>query len=72
MGWIGSRSSGAGVVHVYLDGRRVATVDTRGRSAHRQLLWSGSTSYGRHTLKLVAAGTAGRPTVVVDGFVALR
>jgi hypothetical protein len=70
--WTGSRAGTTGVATVYLDGRRVATVDTRGRSAHRQLIWATSTRYGRHTLKVVVKGTAGRPTVAVDGFITLR
>ncbi|MFC7478920.1 hypothetical protein ACFQX7_01005 [Luedemannella flava] len=57
---------------VYLDGRRVATVDTRGRAASRQVIWATSTAYGTHTVKIVAKGTAGRPTVALDGFITVR
>jgi hypothetical protein len=70
--WTGSRATTTGAVTVYLDGKRVATVDTRGRSAPRQLLWATTTRYGRHTLKVVVRGTPRRPAVALDGFVTLR
>jgi hypothetical protein len=44
-------------------------VDTRGSVAHRQLIWATATRYGKHTLKVVVKGTAGRPTVALDGFI---
>ncbi|MBO3742499.1 Ig-like domain-containing protein [Actinoplanes flavus] len=67
--WIGSRSATSGVATVYLDGQKVATVDTRATTtAHRQVLWARAVTPGTHTVKIVVAGTAGRPAVVVDGF----
>jgi hypothetical protein len=70
--WTGSRATTTGVATVYLDGRRVATVDTGGRAAHRQLIWAATTRYGKHTLKIVVKGTSRRPTVTLDGFITLR
>jgi hypothetical protein len=66
--WIGSRSTTSGAATVYLDDKKVATVDTRGTAAQRQVLWTGATTPGAHTVKIVVAGTAGRPAVLVDGF----
>ena len=70
--WTGSRAANTGVTTVYLDGKRVATVDTRGRATHRQLIWATTTRYGRHTLRIVVKGTSRRPTIALDGFVTLR
>ncbi|BFU44812.1 hypothetical protein KRMM14A1004_30490 [Krasilnikovia sp. MM14-A1004] len=71
--WIGSRSNtGYGAATVYLDDKKVATVDTKSdKPLDRQVLWAGATTDGEHTLKIVAVGTAGRPTVSVDGFTSL-
>ncbi|RZU54454.1 hypothetical protein EV385_6405 [Krasilnikovia cinnamomea] len=71
--WIGSRSAtGYGVAYVYLDDRKVATVDTKATTAlDKQVLWAGTTTPGEHTLKIVAVGTPDRPKVVVDGFTSL-
>jgi hypothetical protein len=53
---------------VYLDGKKVATVDTRqSRSAYRQALWVKALSAKKHTVMIVVVGTSGRPTVVSDG-----
>jgi hypothetical protein len=60
------------VATVYLDGKRVATVDTRGRAAHRQLIWATATRTGTHTLKVVVRARTGRPTIALDGFITLR
>jgi hypothetical protein len=70
--WIGSRSTTSGVATVYIDGVKVATVDTRGGTTlHRQALWVGTTTTGAHTIKVVNVATLGRPNLLVDGFVSL-
>ncbi|GAB1640620.1 hypothetical protein [Krasilnikovia sp. MM14-A1259] len=72
--WFGSRNAvGYGLATVYVDDVKVGTVDTRTPSGalDRQVLWAGSTTAGTHTLKIVVAGTEGRPKVVVDGFASL-
>ncbi|GLW29068.1 Ig-like domain-containing protein [Actinoplanes regularis] len=69
--WIGSRSTTSGAATVYLDDKKVATVDTRGTAANRQVLWLGAATPGTHTIKIVVVGTAGRPTILVDSLAAL-
>ncbi|TMR40275.1 peptidoglycan recognition protein [Actinomadura geliboluensis] len=73
-GLIFKRASNLGAVYVYADGVKVATVDTRSSSTlYRQLTWTRSWSTsGKHTIKIVVAGTSGRPTVGIDGLVYLR
>ena len=63
-----SRGSLTGQAYVYLDGVRVATVDTRQTTtAYRQGLWVRSVTAAKHTVTVVVVGTSGRPTVVADG-----
>lgn len=59
---------------IYLDGVYKATIDLRTSSTiPRRVVyvanWSGS---GTHTITIRVAGTAGRPTVSLDGFVVLQ
>jgi hypothetical protein len=70
---IGSRDPANGQVKVYLDGVLVATVDTVA-SGHidRAVLYNRTVTWGSHKLRLVVAGTAGRPTVAIDAFEVLR
>ncbi|MEV4282338.1 N-acetylmuramoyl-L-alanine amidase [Actinoplanes xinjiangensis] len=68
-----SRGSRTGKAYVYLDGRKVATVDTRATATkYRQALWVSSTAVKKHTVTIVVAGTAGRTTVVSDGLAYIR
>jgi hypothetical protein len=68
-----SRGAKTGKAYVYLDGRKVATIDTRaGATKYRQALWVSSTSAKKHTVTVVVAGTSGRPTVVSDGLAYIR
>ncbi|GGQ68064.1 hypothetical protein GCM10010166_42590 [Couchioplanes caeruleus subsp. azureus] len=70
---IASRSAGSGQVDVYVDGRKVATVDTRARkTAYRQAVWTRNLSSGRHTVTVVVRATTGRPSVTLDGLAYLR
>ena len=57
-----------GVVNVYLDGIRVAAVDTASATfVYRVQVWSKTfASSGTHTLRLAVVGTTGRPRVDVD------
>jgi hypothetical protein len=69
-----SRSVSSGRVTVYVDGRAAGTLDL-GASAtqHRRAIWAKNWgASGRHTVKVVVAGTVGRPGVVLDGLVVLR
>jgi hypothetical protein len=68
-----SRGTRTGKAYVYLDGRKVATIDTRsGTTKYRQALWVSSTSVRKHTVVIVVAGTSGRSTVVSDGLAYIR
>lgn len=62
-----------GQVKVYLDGAYVTTVDTRGTSTlDRRVVWSYAWgASGKHTVRLVVVGTAGRPRVDLDAFLVL-
>ncbi|MFJ7159537.1 N-acetylmuramoyl-L-alanine amidase [Streptomyces sp. NPDC101118] len=72
--WVVSRASGSGQAYVYLDGTKVATVDLKSDTVkYRDAIFTKSwTTAGTHTLKVVNAGTAGRPTVTTDGVVHLK
>ncbi|MEU8761725.1 N-acetylmuramoyl-L-alanine amidase [Streptomyces sp. NPDC048659] len=72
--WVVSRSAASGQAHVYVDGVKAATVDlksatTRYRDVVWTRTWAGS---GKHTVKIVVVGTAGRPTVTTDGLIHLK
>ena len=72
---IGERCAVCGKADVWVDGRRVATIDTRSttrtrRSVLYQLSWTGTVR--PHSVKVVAKGTPGRPQVVLDAFSARR
>ncbi|MGW4940187.1 N-acetylmuramoyl-L-alanine amidase [Actinoplanes sp. NPDC004185] len=64
----------AGKAYVYLDGKKVSTIDLRAsKNTYRQAVWTRSwTSAKKHTVKIVVAGTAGRPKVTTDGIVYLK
>ncbi len=59
---------------VYVDGALAATVDLYGATpTHRVLAWAQTwASSGSHTVRLVVAGTRGRPRVDLDAFAVLR
>ncbi len=72
---VGDRCPTCGAFDVYVDGVKVTRVDTYAKTtAARQVLFSRYTTGGikRHTLKIVVAGTAGRPTVRIDGIAMAR
>jgi hypothetical protein len=69
-----SRGSASGRISIYVDGAGAGTLDLRSASLlHRQAVWvrNWGTS-GRHTVRIVVAGTAGRPSVVLDGLAVVR
>ena len=56
-----------------VDGRLVATVDMyRATFKARDVIWAADLTDGQHTLRIQVLGTAGRPTVAVDGIYVLR
>jgi hypothetical protein len=72
--WIASRGPDRGRVEVWLDGRRVATIDAYARTTTMRALvfsrrWASS---GPHILRLVVVGTPGRSRADVDAFAILR
>ena len=74
IGWVSRAGPTRGRATVYVDGHVSGTIDLRAsRYGNRRLVFSQAwPSVGRHTIKIVVAGTAGHPRVDVDGFVVLR
>jgi hypothetical protein len=72
--WVAQRGPKRGVASVYLDGHIVGTVDLRAAATQtrRQVFSYAWPTSGAHTLRIVVAGTAGRPRVEVDAFVVFR
>ena len=74
VGWIAERGPTHGKAKVYVDGKLISTVDlTASTDQPRRVVfrrhWGAA---GDHRIKVVVVGTAGRPTVDVDGFLVLR
>jgi hypothetical protein len=67
---IGERCTSCGVMDVYVDGTRVAAVDTHDTQRRtRAVLYTRNLRTGvNHTVVIKARGTAGRPNVVLDAF----
>jgi hypothetical protein len=75
VGLIFTRGSAYGRADIYLDGVRVATVDTRvtGANQYRFLTWyRGFSTSARHTVQVVNLATSGRPGIAVDGMAYFR
>ena len=72
--WVTTLGPDRGAVKVFVDGRHVATVDTRASGLRfRQVAWSRTwATSGTHTLKLVVVGTPGRPRAHVDAVEVIR
>jgi hypothetical protein len=67
--WVAPVKSNLGQAHVFLDGKYVRTVDlAAGSSGSRRVVYAANVAHGKHTLKIRVVGTAGRPTIYVDGF----
>ncbi|MFL5755054.1 MAG: PQQ-dependent sugar dehydrogenase [Chloroflexota bacterium] len=69
--WISTKGPDRGVARVYIDGVLNATVDLNATTLKaRQVVFAANvTTSVSHTIRVVVAGTAGRPRVDVDGFV---
>ncbi len=67
-------NSTRGKFSVYIDGVYKSTVDLYSQSSvYRKVVYVGSwSSSGTHTIELRVAGTSGRPSVSLDGFIVLR
>jgi hypothetical protein len=71
---IAERGPGHGRARVYVDGKLVVTVDLNSAadSPARVVFRRHWTVKATHTVRIVVEGTAGRPTVGIDGFAVLR
>jgi hypothetical protein len=71
--WVSAKGTNRGKVWVYVDGAFATSVDTyASRGQSRAIVFARNWStVGTHTLKVVVAGTAGRPRVDIDAFVRL-
>ena len=69
--WIASRGPGRGRANVYLDGKRVATIDLYASSTlHRRTVFRKSwPTPGAHRIEIEVVGTSGRPRVDIDAIV---
>ncbi|WP_430789944.1 N-acetylmuramoyl-L-alanine amidase [Actinoplanes sp. G11-F43] len=68
-----SRTAKSGKVAIYVDGRKVTTLDLKSaKTLNRQAVWTRNLTYGKHTVAIVVQGTSKRPAVVSDGLAYLR
>jgi hypothetical protein len=66
---IGERCPTCGIMDVYIDGHRVAGVDTHDTQRRpRTVLYTRLVGRGTHVLDVTARGTAGHSDIVLDGF----
>ncbi|MFZ4273913.1 N-acetylmuramoyl-L-alanine amidase [Streptomyces arboris] len=72
--WVVSRAATSGQAYVYVDGKKVATVDLKSSATkYRDAIWTRSWSTSaKHTVKIVVVGTKGRPALTTDGLVYLK
>jgi hypothetical protein len=65
---IGNRQLLGSSAQVYVDGVKVATIDTHGATAKRHVLWTKKVKAGKHTVRIVNVATKGRTHLTIDGF----
>ena len=67
IGLVMEKAPNRGKVRIYVDGVLAKTVDTRSATAvHRSVVWAARMHAGVHVVRLVNAGTAGRPRIDLD------
>lgn len=73
VGWVTHKGPNRGAANVYVDGALVRTVDLHAPELKpKRVVFAHSwPAAGRHTVRVVVLGTAGRPRVDVDAFVTL-
>jgi hypothetical protein len=73
-GVVADRCAQCGLARIYVDGVLRATADTyASKTVVRQSIWSlRFAGIGLHTVRVVVAATPKRPTIWLDGFVAIR
>lgn len=72
--WLGLRGPDQGVARIFLDGTEVWSVDmvaSKASPARVAFTWKWKDARP-HVLRIVVAGTAGRPAVTIDGFAILQ
>ncbi|GAA1297126.1 hypothetical protein Psi02_13940 [Planotetraspora silvatica] len=69
VGLIGKRAPNTGALTIYVDGVKTTVFDTKTSTTnYRNIFWTKTwTTSAKHTIKIVVAGTSGRPTVVTEG-----
>jgi hypothetical protein len=74
VGLIFKTAANLGAVYVYLDGKNLGLLNTySAKTLYRQLIWRKTgKANAKHTVKVVVAGTSGRPLVGLDGFTYAR
>ncbi len=71
--WVAPEGRNRGKATLFLDGRKVGTVNLSDPAASRILVYAKSfASSNRHTLRIVANGTAGQPRIDVDALVIVK
>lgn len=72
--WVVSRATTSGQAHIYVDGVKTATVDLKSATTkYRDAIWTKTwATSAKHTIKIVVAGTSGRPAITTDGLVYLK
>ncbi|MEU7418371.1 peptidoglycan recognition protein family protein [Streptomyces antibioticus] len=72
--WVVSRASTSGQAYVYVDGKKVTTVDLKSSTtSYRNAIWTKTwSSAAKHTVRIVVVGTSKRPTITTDGLVYLK
>ena len=71
--WVAPKGTNRGKAALFLDGTRVGTVNLDAASASRVLVYAKSwAASGKHTLRIVAVGTAGHPRIDVDAFAIVK
>ena len=68
---VAPRGPGRGLASIWVDGAKVATIDLRSSTLSPRVIvfarsWPGA---GRHSIRIVVAGTPGRPRVDVDALI---
>lgn len=74
IGVVGRQGPTSGKAWVYVDGLHAATIDLYRSSARDRVVLFGKawSTPGVHTVKVIVAGTTGRPRVDIDAFAVLR
>ncbi len=72
--WLGPKGPAYGRATIYVDGRRVGTVDLHRPVRHYRVRLYRATfaKNGTHTLTVIGSGTRGHPLVSVDGYLVHR